>query len=71
VSPSPTASIALNSAAAGDLDRLPGIGPSLAGRIVAWRQSHGPFGKIDDLMQVPGVGPAILARIRDRITLGD
>ncbi|MEP6573133.1 MAG: helix-hairpin-helix domain-containing protein [Gemmatimonadota bacterium] len=63
--------VSINHAGVADLDRLPGVGPSLAGKLVAWRQAHGPFGKIEDLLQVPGVGPAILGRIRERVTLGD
>ncbi|HEX8906327.1 MAG TPA: ComEA family DNA-binding protein, partial [Longimicrobiaceae bacterium] len=56
--------ISLNSASAQELTRLPGIGPSLAGRIVAWREGHGAFRTLDDLAQVPGIGPATVARIR-------
>jgi competence protein ComEA len=46
------------------LTRIPGIGPSLAGRIVAWREGHGAFRSLDDLEKVPGIGPATVARIR-------
>jgi competence protein ComEA len=53
-----------NLASLNDFDALPGIGPALAQRIVAYRESHGPFAEIDGLTQVPGIGPAILGRIR-------
>jgi competence protein ComEA len=46
------------------LTRIPGIGPALAGRIVAWRAAHGAFGTLDELEKVPGIGPATVARIR-------
>jgi len=52
-----------NTAGEEDLDRLPGVGPAVAGRIVQTRQDRGPFTGPDDLLSVPGVGPAILARI--------
>ncbi|HSU13495.1 ComEA family DNA-binding protein [Longimicrobium sp.] len=56
--------ISLNSASAQELTRIPGIGPSLAGRIVAWREGHGAFRSLDELEKVPGIGPATVARIR-------
>ena len=46
----------INLAAAGDFEKLPGIGPKLAQRIVAYRQKHGPFRRVEDLMVVKGVG---------------
>ena len=52
-----------NTAGEEDLDRLPGVGPAIAGRIVQMRQDRGPFAEPSDLLSVPGVGPAILARI--------
>lgn len=45
-------------------ERLPGIGPALARRIVADREAHGPFGEPDALLRVPGIGPRTLQRIR-------
>ncbi|HEX8245025.1 MAG TPA: ComEA family DNA-binding protein [Longimicrobium sp.] len=59
-----SAVISINSASAQELTRLPGVGPSLAGRIVAWREGHGAFRSLDDLARVPGIGPATVARIR-------
>src|SRR5690606_6028827 len=50
-------------AGARELERLPGIGPALARRIVADRESLGAFGGIDGLDRVPGIGPAALARL--------
>ena len=52
-----------NTAGEEDLDRLPGVGPAVAGRIVQVRQDRGPFAEPRDLLSVPGVGPATLARI--------
>lgn len=46
----------LNSATVEQLDALPGVGPVLAARIVAWREAHGGFRSVDDLQQVPGIG---------------
>jgi competence protein ComEA len=50
------------------LDRLPGVGPALARRIVADRESLGAFGGIAGLDRVPGIGPAALARLAPHLT---
>ena len=59
--------ISLNRSSARDLEALPGVGPVLAGRIVAFRESNGPFSAVEDLLQVPGIGEAKLASIRDLV----
>ena len=59
--------IDLNRSAAPDLETLPGVGPVLAGRIVAHRESNGPFRTVEDLLDVPGIGEAKLAQMRDAI----
>jgi len=54
----------LNAASAAELTALPGIGPALAERIVAWRAAHGRLRGVEELEQVPGIGPATVARLR-------
>ena len=66
----PLAPLDLNSAGEDRLSAIPGVGPSLARRIVAHRQANGPFRRVDDLRQVNGVGPATLERIRDFLATG-
>lgn len=58
------AALDLDRATASELERLPGIGPVLAARIVADRDARGPFGSPEGLLRVSGVGPRTLARIR-------
>lgn len=65
-----SARININTASAEELQRLPYIGPTLAQRIVAYREAHGPFREVTDLLQVPGIGPAIFSAIRDLVTTG-
>ena len=56
-------SVRINSASAGELQQLPGIGPALAQRIVETR-NRGRFTSADDLLRVPGIGKAKLAKLR-------
>jgi competence protein ComEA len=59
----------INRADAWLLEALPGIGATLAQRIVEYRQKNGPFRTCDDLMNVPGIGSAAYERIKDLITV--
>jgi competence protein ComEA len=61
--------INLNQATTAELQFLPGIGPSLSRRIVEYRETHGKFHQIEDLIQIPGIGPKTLERIKDRISV--
>jgi len=63
--------INLNTASAKELTSLPGIGEVLAARIVAYREEHGPFQTLDDIMQVSGIGSKVVEEIRDLVTLSD
>lgn len=58
----------LNSAGSEELQSLPGVGPALAARIVAFRQENGPFRTVDDLLAVKGIGPKMLEKLRDKLT---
>ena len=58
----------LNAASANELVRLPGIGEVLAGRIIAYREAHGPFVSVDELVAVSGIGPVVLEEIRELVT---
>jgi len=58
------APVDLNSADAGQLDALPGIGPSTAAKIVAYRQEHGAFHSLAELDGVSGIGPSKLAQLK-------
>jgi len=59
----------LNRATAEELDALPGIGPGLAQRIVAFREERGGFRAPEELATVPGIGLAAYARLADRLTV--
>lgn len=58
----------INTATAGQLETLDGIGQVLAQRIVDYRNANGPFASVDDLLEVNGIGPGILETIRPQIT---
>lgn len=61
--------INVNKATMEELSTLPGIGPKTAQAILAFRNEHGPFKSVEDLLQVRGLGPKKLAAIRERITV--
>ena len=62
--------ININTASQSELESLPGIGPKTAQKIIEYRQSHGPFLAIEDLLDIPGIGDKTLAEIKDLITVG-
>lgn len=70
--PAPAAAVPpldLNAATVAELDRLPGIGPVLAARIVSHRGAHGPFRRPEDLLAVQGIGPRLYARLEPLVAV--
>jgi competence protein ComEA len=61
--------LSLNRASQAELEQLPGIGPTLAGRILDWRTANGGFKKKEDLMKVSGIGQKLFASMKDLVTL--
>ncbi|MDE2797188.1 MAG: helix-hairpin-helix domain-containing protein [Gemmatimonadota bacterium] len=61
--------ININSATAKEFERLHGIGPQIAGRIVAYREKNGAFKRVDDITKVRGIGPKTLERLRPHLTM--
>lgn len=61
--------ININTASLEELERLPGIGPSIAQKIIDYRQENGPFTSIDEIQDVSGIGPVKYEQIKDLITL--
>jgi competence protein ComEA len=60
----------LNTASTADLDDLPGIGPSIAERIIEYRTTNGPFQAVEDLQKVKGIGPALFAKLVPLVAVG-
>ena len=61
----------VNAATEEELTALPGIGETLARRIVEYREEHGPFGSLEELTNVPGVGPVKLAALEGLASVED
>lgn len=62
-------SISLNEASLAQLDRLPGVGPSTAKKILDYRMAHGGFSSIDEVMNVKGIGPKKFADMKKYLRL--
>src|SRR4051794_1142348 len=60
--------ISLSTATVAQLDTLDGIGPTLAARIVAYRQAHGGFRSVDELKRVEGIGEKRFASLKQGVT---
>lgn len=59
----------LNAAAQQQLEELPGIGPSKAKAIIAYREQHGAFKSVEDLLNVKGIGPIMLEKLAAHVTV--
>ena len=63
--------IAINTASVTELDSLPGIGPVLAERIVAYRDENGPYQTVDELEAIAGISITMVEELRPLVTVGD
>ncbi len=64
-----TSPVGLNKASASELESLPGIGPAIAARILAYRSEQGKFKEVSELLNVKGIGEKKLAQLREHVTL--
>ncbi len=62
-------SVNINTASESELCEIPGIGPSRAKSIIAYREEHGRFGTIEDIMNVSGIKDKFFVKIKDHITV--
>ncbi len=60
----------LNNATLVELELLPGIGPTLAQRLVEYREARGGFRDVADLHDIPGIGPMLFEQLRERVCIG-
>jgi competence ComEA-like helix-hairpin-helix protein len=66
--PKPAGPIDLDVATEKEIESLRNVGPTLAKRIVADRDSFGPFGSIEGLARVKGIGPSMVAKLDSAVT---
>jgi competence protein ComEA len=67
--PRPRGRININTATAAQLDLLPGVGPSIARRIIDHRRKNGLFRKPEDLIEVEGISEKTFERMRPYVTV--
>jgi competence protein ComEA len=61
----------INTATVKQLQKVEGIGKKIAAKIVAYREEHGDFGSVDDLIKVKGFGKKTLEKAKDQLSVGD
>lgn len=67
--PSAGALVNLNTATGEQLESLPGVGPVTAEKILSWRESHGAFSSVDELLEIDGIGEKTFAELAPLVTL--
>lgn len=68
--PTEDARLDLNLATVSELEQLKGIGPVTGEAIVRWREEHGAFQSVEDLLEVPGIGEKTVSAVRDYVYIG-
>jgi len=63
--------ININTASKAELQELPRVGPKIAQRIIDFREKHGKFKKIEDLMKVKGIGEKTFLQMKGLLTTGN
>ena len=63
--------ININTASQEQFEQIKGIGPGLAKKIIEYRESHGNFEKVEDLINVKGIGEKKLEKMKDIITISE
>lgn len=61
--------INLNTADSGELQKIRGIGPKYAERILDYRKEHGRFQTAEELVNVKGIGPVKFEKLKDQVTI--
>ena len=67
--PTSTEKVNLNTASVEQLQSVPGIGPSMAKRILEHRSKNGKFSKIEEILNVKGIGEKSFQKMKDRLTV--
>ena len=67
--PEQSGKININTADKQGLEEITGVGPTIAQRIIDYRQTNGPFQKIEDLKNVKGIGDKTFEKMKDEITI--
>lgn len=65
------AAVDLNTASKAELQTVKGIGPGKAEAIIEYRNTKGPFAKVDDLKKVKGFGAKTVAKLRSELSVND
>ena len=63
------AQVNLNTANQSELETIDGVGPVMAGKIMAWRQEHGQFASVDQLREISGIGAKTFEKIKPHVTV--